>query len=120
MITRRNFCASLAALVAAPYVIRNSGVLMPIRDRSFRLLYAINTNVAALYPEPPLGSIYPFAGDPKHLPKGWLPFDGRTIQRDQYPELFAAKWNHLNSITLGRYRDVPITQAPIATKIGLI
>ena len=34
MITRRNFCASLVGLIAVPYVIRGSGVLMPIADRS--------------------------------------------------------------------------------------
>ena len=39
MITRRNFCASLAGLVAAPYVIRASGVLMPVADRSLATYY---------------------------------------------------------------------------------
>ena len=41
MITRRNFCAVLAGLVAAPYVIRNSGVLMPVRDRSLYASYLV-------------------------------------------------------------------------------
>jgi len=41
MITRRNFCAGLAGLVAAPYVIRNSGVLMPVSDRTLYATYIV-------------------------------------------------------------------------------
>ena len=41
MITRRNFCASLAGLIAAPYVIRNSSVLMPVRDRTLYATYIV-------------------------------------------------------------------------------
>jgi hypothetical protein len=37
MITRRNFGVALAGLVAAPYVVRNSGVLMPVRERLSRI-----------------------------------------------------------------------------------
>jgi len=33
MLTRRNFCAGLTAAICAPYVVRNSGVLMPVKDR---------------------------------------------------------------------------------------
>jgi len=40
--TRRNFCAGLATLVAAPYVIRNSGVLMPVRDRRLYATYFVS------------------------------------------------------------------------------
>ena len=41
MITRRNFYAGLAGLVAAPYLIRNSGVLMPVRDRRLYASYLV-------------------------------------------------------------------------------
>jgi len=41
MVTRRNFCAGLAGLVAAPFVIRASGVLMPVADRNLGS-YTIN------------------------------------------------------------------------------
>ena len=42
MITRRNFCAGLALAIAAPYVVRNSGVLMPVRERSIYATYLIS------------------------------------------------------------------------------
>ena len=34
MLHRRSVIAGLAASVAAPYVVRNSGLLMPVRDRT--------------------------------------------------------------------------------------
>lgn len=35
MINRRNFLAGLAAVgISAPYVVRNSGLLMPVKSRS--------------------------------------------------------------------------------------
>ena len=113
MITRRNFCAGLAGLVAAPYVIREAGVLMPVRDRSLGIVYAIKSTEGK-FPlvagkkvfssgtaEGPLGMIYPFPGKP---PKGWLPFDGRTITREQHPELFKLG-------TLDNLQDVRLTMS---------
>lgn len=95
MITRRNFCVALAGLVAAPYVIRNSGVLMPVRDRTLRLMYAINIEAECSLP---IGVVYPFVN---RIPEGWLPFDGRIIRREQHPELFKiAKWDRFSGIRL--------------------
>lgn len=98
--TRRNFCVSLASLIAAPYVIRNSDVLMPVRDRTLTLVYAIKSTEGR-FPEQPLGVIHPFLGKP---PKGWLPFDGRTITREQHPELFKLG-------SLDAWRDVRLTMS---------
>ena len=42
MIGRRSFLKGLAAtLVAAPFVVRNSGVLMPIKDRTLYRYYLV-------------------------------------------------------------------------------
>ena len=38
----------------------------------------------------PAGTVVPFAGDPANLPLGWLPCDGRTVTREEYPNLFIA------------------------------
>lgn len=32
-LTRRSFFSGLSAAIAAPYVVRNSGLLMPVKDR---------------------------------------------------------------------------------------
>ena len=37
-ITRRTALLGLTAAIAAPYVVRNSGILMPVRDRTFPTL----------------------------------------------------------------------------------
>ncbi|MFZ1108803.1 MAG: hypothetical protein WAN43_10730 [Rhodomicrobium sp.] len=37
-ITRRAVLLGLTAMIAAPYVVRNSGILMPVRDRTFPTL----------------------------------------------------------------------------------
>ena len=37
-ITRRAAFLGLTAAIAAPYVVRNSGILMPVRDRTFPTL----------------------------------------------------------------------------------
>jgi hypothetical protein len=48
--------------------------------------------------EGPIGMIFPFRGKP---PKGWLPFDGRTITKEQHPELFKlANWSDFGDIRL--------------------
>ncbi len=37
-ITRRTVLLGLTAMIAAPYVVRNAGILMPVRDRTFPTL----------------------------------------------------------------------------------
>jgi hypothetical protein len=36
----------------------------------------------------PIGSIIPFAGKDKEVPTGWLPCDGRALNREQYKTLY--------------------------------
>ena len=61
MITRRNFCAGMAGLIAAPYVIRNSDMLMPVRQRFIRL--PVRTIIAVRnLPYAPAGAKFPFIG----------------------------------------------------------
>ena len=82
---RRSFLTGMAIMIAAPYVVKTSGLLMPIRDRRPKLVYAINSKRLPCSGADPVGVILPFS---KKLPPGWLPFDGRIITREQYPQLF--------------------------------
>jgi len=116
VITRRNFCVSLAGLVAAPYVIRNSGVLMPVRQRILPIVYAMNTNANTGYyslGHPPLGAVYPFASKP---PKGWVPFTGEVIAQEQHPELFKmAGWEDFPHVQLEMHAGHAAIKAPPST-----
>lgn len=38
----------------------------------------------------PVGHINAFASSPEQLPAGWLPCDGREVDRTQYPHLYEA------------------------------
>ena len=81
---RRSFLTGMAIMIAAPYVVKTSGLLMPIRDRRPKLVYAINSKRLPCSGEDPVGVILPFS---KKLPPGWLPFDGRIITREQFHSL---------------------------------
>jgi hypothetical protein len=64
MITRRNFCAGLAGMMAAPYVIRNSGVLMPVGQRLLPVadrLGPVMSDVVAM-PDGGMGDYYAIKG----------------------------------------------------------
>lgn len=63
MTTRRGFLTGVAALLAAPVVVR-AGVLMPVRS--------------IIIPPPPV---------PPWCPPGWLPCDGRSISAIDFPQL---------------------------------
>lgn len=63
MTTRRGFLTGVAALLAAPAVVR-AGVLMPVRS--------------IIIPPPQV---------PSWCPPGWLPCDGRSISASDFPQL---------------------------------
>lgn len=44
---------------------------------------------ATLFAEMPLGSIIAFAGKEINLPEGYLAFNGQTVKRNDYPDLWA-------------------------------
>jgi hypothetical protein len=49
-LTRRHRLAGIGATIAAPYVVRNSGLLMPVRDRLSTSWCAVIA--PRVYPEP--------------------------------------------------------------------
>ena len=110
MITRRNLCAGLALAIAAPYVVRNSGVLMPVRERWVRM--PLNY-IVALQNGPcpdggetvvryPAGTILPYIGET--APEGW------RLAKVRAPTFYAKK-------TKGGW-DIQNDWADLKDKIG--
>lgn len=55
----------------------------PVNDR------LIPVAGATLYGDAPVGSIIAFAGKEINLPEGYLAFNGQTVKRNDYPDLWA-------------------------------
>jgi hypothetical protein len=73
MITRRKFLAALGVVPFAPTLLKD------IRWEEKVVAPQYGGSV-------PTGIIMPFAGD--HIPQGWVPCEGQTMSREQYPELY--------------------------------
>ncbi len=90
MLTRRNFALGLSAMFAAPYVIRHSGVLMPVRNHALSIKSIATT----------------FKISPMEIGKMDL-YEGALFYRTRWPEVppgatFGETWHFLHAIGSSR------------------
>ena len=78
------------ANIDSPFLTGNPRTVSPTTNDSIARVDWVNEKIADSFSEagPPIGSIIMWWSHVQH-PTNWLPVDGRTISRTQYPELFA-------------------------------
>lgn len=81
------------------------------------LLAVYGFNAATPPQDVPVGAILSFAGPASKIPAGWLPCDGRPLQKQQYPTLFNTVGTTYGGVATDRF-NLPDLQGRVAVGTG--